>query len=65
LCYEYYTTKTVSAPTGEWAEYNMHYLEVNASFLAAKELLETLGFSKQINTIEEGIALKTTEEETY
>ena len=63
LCYKYYTIETVSAPSGEWAEYNVHYLKVNASFLAARKLLETLGFSKQINAIEERIALETEEEE--
>jgi len=37
---EYDECETESAPSGEWAEYNIHYLELQAQYYAWEEAYE-------------------------
>jgi len=52
IAYEYYTTEIESAPSGEWAEYNVVFLQNEASYETMKDCLLILGLEKQMNAIE-------------
>lgn len=52
---EYDNAETVSAPSGEWAEYNVDYLQKEAAASAAEKIAYAIGSCKECRHFDEGM----------
>jgi len=55
---KYYTSETESAPSGEWEEYNVGYLQNESYCSGMRYALIVLGYIKELNLIESRIEEK-------